>query len=463
MAYLFNSLSDDQDADPGKQNIFGGQQTDQGTTTGGQVDTVQKGNTNTSIQTGGGGSAPSQSSSQPAAKSQPGYNPQAQSSVFAAQAKTMALPTRALTEAEGNLNKGSQQLQEKANAYNAKAQETAKGFGLDESTLASAAGGNDEAYQKTAQRLQGGSPALFGGFEGLGAELPNIQNIKSTGDLYRAEAGPNYSAGQSRFDAALLRRNPAFVQQQQSLLGREKALRDQEAKSRDEETTKARDYLSNEYKTSTENIRNQLKGMGQGVVDAAKAKEYAEEQRRAALDPKTIALEQLKALKEQARKDYSAATPGTDQAKDAMYLDLLNDEELAGKLAGNVSINKDVDWQSLLTADDASKYNRLQGLLGSSENVTPGGALPGDFDFKTADAYQTLRDALGQRRAIAEAYAPPVTPIFSENLKIPDIDMSGIDIPFAGGKPYAPPKPMIKTSGSSQKPNKMKTKTNEAR
>ena len=34
MAYLFNSLSDD-NATAGKQNIFGGQQTDQGTTTGG--------------------------------------------------------------------------------------------------------------------------------------------------------------------------------------------------------------------------------------------------------------------------------------------------------------------------------------------------------------------------------------------------------------------------------------------
>lgn len=393
MAFLFNEVSDDA-AEAGKQNIFGGQQTDQGTTTGGATEgAVDKGGPQQQA-TGGGGGGSQPKAPQPA-KTQMAYSPQAQSRAYASAAQKMKLPTAALSRAEGTLNQGSQKLQEQANAYGQKAQETAKGYEVDTGTLAQAAAGDQAAYQKTAQRLQQATPApAFEAFQGL-SELPAIQNIRDPGSLYRAEAGPNYSAGQSRFDAALLRRNPEFIKKQQELLARGKTLESESAKAATEETKKARDFLAAQYEKSTGDIKQRLGGMGEEIVSAAKQKEAAEDARRAGLDPKALAAAEQEKIKAQIREDLKNADPRSEQARSLKYLDEQFD------LGNFANIDRDTDWREFIGQGDAQKYNAVQGLLGGAEMLTPSMGGPGEgSSFNQAGAYRNILDQIqGKRRA----------------------------------------------------------------
>lgn len=401
MAYLFNAV-DDSSGEQGKQNIFGGQQTDQGTTSG--QDQQQKADTfapagGGSGGGGGGGGGGNQSKAQVSAQ-QSSYNPQAASQAYASAAKSIKMPSQALSQAEGSLATGSQQLQEQANAYNQKAQETAKGYQLDQDTLSKAASGDQAAYQKTSERLQGGGqrPETYEAFGGL-STLPAIQNLRDPSSLYRAESGPNYSAGQARFDASMLRRNPEFVAKQQELLAKGKALEGESSKRATEETEKARALLKGEQEKSTADIRAQLGGMGENLVSAAKAKEAAEDARRAGLDPKALAAENQQKIKDQIKEDLKYADPRSEQARALKFLE----DDYSGDLSQYVNIDKDTDWREYLGAPEAEQYNRLQGLLGSGGQMLaaagPGGA-GGDFDKDAfnRDAYRTILDQMQGKR-----------------------------------------------------------------
>lgn len=404
MAYLFNSLSDTgEDGEANKQNIFGGQQTDQGVTStpGGTPgnDTIQKTSSTSAAPASSSAGGSSSSPAQPAKKAAAGYNPQAQSDAYASAASSMRMPTQSLNAARGSLNAGEQALQEKANAYQSKAQDTAKGFELDKDTIAGAAAGSQDAYQKTAQRLSGKSPDLFGSFEGLGGgDQPNIQNIRDPGSLYRAESGPNYSRGQSRFDAAMLRRNPEFIQQQQTLLGQEKALKEKNAKAQTDETKKAQDYLAQQYADSTKNIKDQLGGYANQIVSTARQKETAEDARRAALDPVQLGMKEQQELKQKIKEDLSHADPRSAEYRSLKYLDDQYD------LGNFVNVDRDTDWREFIDQGAASGYNRIQGLLGNADMLTASQSGPGDASsFNEKDAYQNILSQLQGKRSAADA------------------------------------------------------------
>jgi hypothetical protein len=302
------------------------------------------------------------------------------------------MPTQALEKAEGSLAKGSQQLQEQANAYGQKAQEASKGYGLDEATLAGAAEGKGAEYQKTAQRLQGSAP-LFEAFQA--PEIENVQNIQDPGSLYRAESGPNYTAGQSRLDASFLRRNPEFVARQQDILAKNAALQKESQERAKSETEKARALTGEAYGKETEALRGKIGGMSEDIVKSAKQKEIEEDARRAGIDPKEFAKKNTDQIKEMIRKDLSTADPRSEQAR---ALKFLADEY---DLSDSVKIDKDTDWREFIGDPEAQKYNRLQGLLGNADMLTPSamGAGP-DAEFDQQGAYRTIMDQLvGKRRA----------------------------------------------------------------
>jgi len=391
MAYLFNSLSDE-NAEGGKQNIFGGQQTDQGTTTGGAF---EKGGASAPPAGGGlSGSGTPPPSGAKAQKAQGSYNPQAASQAYSSASQAIKMPTQALEKAEGSLAKGSQQLQEQANAYGQKAQEASQSYGLDEGTLSKAAAGEGEAYQKTAQRLQAQTP-IFEAFQA--PEIEGVQALRDPSQLYRAESGPNYSAGQARFDAALLRRNPEFIRRQQELLGRGKALEAESSKKAEEETQKARELVKGAYERETGNIRGRLGTFAGEVTAKAKEKEAAEDLRRAGLDPKEIAKAEQQRIKDEIRADIEAgADPLSVQGRSLGYLS--DDYDISPY----VNIDRDTDWREFIGSPEAERYNRLQGLLGNAEMLTPNQAGPGaefDRDALSRNAYKEIMGQItGKRR-----------------------------------------------------------------
>jgi len=396
MAYLFNSLSDDPE-DPGKQNIFGGQQTNQGTTTqAGGTDAIQKTSTSGSVSSPGVGGSAAGPPAQSTAKAPAGYNPQAYSSAYSSAASNVRLPAQSLNRAGESLAKGEQALQEKANSYQQKAQKEAEGFKLSSDTLKNAIGGKSEDFQTVSKRLSGGSPALFGGFGGLD-EVPNIDYVKDLGSLYRGEAGPSYTGGQARLDASLLRQNQGFRQQQSDLLARQEALRKADTSAQETETKKAQDMLSGAYSGATNDIRSQLGGYASQITKAAQDREAAEDARRAGLDPSKLAAKDIEALKAEAKKNL-----GGEAA--ARWID-------EGNIDFNpyISMNRDVDWKQLLTADDVDQYNRAEGLLGNSDTLTQDlGGVPKDYEFKKDAAYNGLLDQIRQRQSEWEAKGGPL-------------------------------------------------------
>jgi len=403
MAFLFNGYQTSDDASESKQNIFGGNaganESDGGDVAGsGPVakttadgGTVSRGTQPTStggVSRGTGGNSPPQVTST-------SYNPKAIQSAYSRIGQTLQLPTQTLGQAQGQIQQGQQKLQDEANKYAAAGQQQAEGFKLDSTTLQQAAQGDKDAYAKTAGRLTQAAPTVEA-FKGIGDSLPDVSAVKDASRAYAPQAGPNYTAGQSRLDAALLRRNPEYLRLQQEILGGAAELGKQNTAAIDEKTKAQEAMLQKAYADSTADIRSQVGGLADEVTTAAKAKESAEDQRRAGLDPAKIAEQEYAKLREKIREDLKGADPRSQQYRSAKYLDSLSPAELSRY----VNVDKDTDWQEFIDQGGAERYNRLQGLLGSNQMLTPSQMGAGaDYSFDEGNAYkQILAQITGQRQ-----------------------------------------------------------------
>ncbi len=388
MAYLFNSVDDAEES--GKANIFGGQQTGQQTTTGQTGDAVEKPGSDAPASTQGGGSGSSRPSSQPNPAAS--YNPKMASSAFNQAAQRVSQP-KAVGEAQGALGSAQTKLQEKANAYQQGAQTQAQSYKVSDQDISSAAGGNKEAYTSLASRLQKSGPDQYAAFGGLGDEIPSVANVQDTSNLYRRESGPGYTGGMGRFDAALLRRNPEFQAAQSQIAEGAKNLAKQDSDAQTAETTKARTLLGDAFGKETESAKSRLGGLANEVTSAAQLKSKAENERRAGLDAKAISQADQAKIKGQIKQDLSSADPRSAQARSLGYLNQDFD------ISPYVNIDRDTDWREFLTQPDTERYNRIEGLLGNADLLTPGKG-PGDaYSIDTQSARNSILDQLKAKRS----------------------------------------------------------------
>lgn len=402
MAFLFNGYSTNDADETGKQNIFstdqgGGSQSDGGTG-GGQVEktsidggSVPRGTSGSSSgsATGGTGGA--------AAPATGGYNPKAIQSAYSRIGQSLQLPTQSIGKAQGQIQQGQQKLQEESNRYAAAGETAKEGYKLDQTVLQSAAAGDKDAYAKTAGRLTQAAPEVEA-FKGLGDELPDVSQIRDNTKAYASEAGPNYTAGQSRLDAALLKRNPEYLRIQQQLLADQSALSKQNDEAITSKTDAQKAALQKAYGDSTADIKTRLGGLSNEIIDAAKGQETAEDQRRAGLDVNTISKQEYAKLKTKIQQDLKTADPRSQQYRAAQYLDSLSPEQLLGQY---VNIDKDTDWHEFVDQTGADRYNRVEGLLGSGNMLTPALSGPGaDYAFDEGNAYRSILEQItGQRQA----------------------------------------------------------------
>lgn len=399
MAFLFNGYQATDDAADQKQNIFSSGSAPATQTDGGNAsDVIEKtsadgGNVSrgTSDSSSGGTSA----GAAPRVTSSGAYNPKAAQSAYGRIAQNLQLPTQSISKAQGAIQQGQQNLQEESNRYAEAGQTAAAGYKLDQDTLNKAVSGDDKAFQTTAQRLSSARPEVEA-FKGIGQDLPDVSAIKDPTKAYAPEAGPNYTAGQSRFDAALLRRNPEYLKLQQQILGQSAALGKENEKAIEEKTAAQREQLSKAYTESTDEIRKQLGGLGQEVMTAAQKKEAEEDQRRAGLSESEIAASEFKKLKEKIREDLKGADPRSQQYRSAQYLDSLSPDELKAY----VNVDRDTDWREFIDKSGADRYNRAQGLLGSGEMLTPSEMGAGsDYAFDEGNAYKKILETITGQRA----------------------------------------------------------------
>lgn len=408
MAFLFNGYQTSDDVEQGKQNIFssGGTGTQaEGGNAGDQVEktTIDGGSVprETSQSSAGSSGQSSGKSGNPPSASSGGYNPKSVQSAYSRIGQSLQLPTQTLSKAQSDIQSGQQRLQEESNKYAAAGETAKQGYQLSQDTLKAAADGDKDAFQKTGERLTAAAPQVDA-FKGLGEQIPNIDNVKDNTKAYAPTAGPNYTAGQSRMDAALLRRNPEYLKIQQQLLADQAALRKENDTAVEEKTKAQTEALGTAYKDATSDIKGRLGLLGNEITDAAKAKESAEDQRRAGLDVNTIAQQEYAKLKDQIRQDLKTADPRSQQYRSAQYLDSLKPEDLIRQF---VNVDRDTDWKEFIDQPGAERYNRIQGLLGSSDMLTPSQMGAGaDYAFDTGNAYRSILEAITGKRAAADEY-----------------------------------------------------------
>ena len=405
MAFLFGgggSATSDQSDGEGKQNIFaasggGASQPEGGQASGNTFQTSSTdGGVIGSTPSGGNGAAPAPAQSQAAAPAATGgYNPKALSTAYGNLAEKIKLPTQALGQAQSQVSGGQQKLQDESNKYTAAAVTQKNSYNLGSDVLEKAAGGDEKAFQAAGNRLAKTSADPFAAFSGLGDKLPNVDKIKNTSRIYEDEAGPNYSRGASNLDQALLRRNGQFLNMQNQILGDSQKLIGDNDKAVSDLTANTRKDLQSSFASSTDDIKARLGGMSGKVVDDLKARQTAEQARRASLSAADIAREKYGALKEKIRGDTSQGDPNSLQARSAKELDSLDPSELAKF----VNIDKDVDWHELVGQGDADRFNRINGLLGKGDTLTASntGAGP-DYNFDEGNAYKNVMANITGRR-----------------------------------------------------------------
>jgi hypothetical protein len=135
-------------------------------------------------------------------------------------------------------------------------------------------------------------------------------------------------------------------------------------------------------------------------VNDLKSKESAEDARRAALDPNTIAKQEYAKLKTKIAADLKSADPRSQQFRAAQYLDSLSPEQLISQF---VNVDRDTDWREFVGQGEAERYNRIEGLLGNSGMLTPHLQGAGsDYVLDEQNAYRTILEEITGRRARAD-------------------------------------------------------------
>lgn len=390
-AYTDQSASDD----PLKQNIFGQQAQQQ---QGGQQqgDNLQKASIEgSSVDAGGGQSQvsgqPSQAQAQP--KVQQSYNPKNVQSAYGNIARRLSLPEQRLQNARSSITDANQKLQDEANRYAQSAQTAVQNYKIDDDTLKKSVAGDAEAWKKTSGLLQQQAAPEFEAFKGI-ADIPNVDYLKNTQDIYSQGAGPNYSSGQRRMDAALLRMNPEYNKGVEQIFADQAELQKRNDEMMDAQTRDRRAEVSKGYGDALSDVRRRLGLMGEDVVSKAKAKELEEDKRRQGLNQADITRAELQKVKDQLRQDLGAQDPSSRQYRAKSWIDMLNDDQLTNDLGKYTNVNRDTDWHNFLSKDDVDQYNRVQSLLGNGETLSSQGPAAGDYNFDRAGAYNDILQRL---------------------------------------------------------------------
>lgn len=309
----------------------------------------------------------------------------------------------AVSSIQGNVQGAQQKLQERANEYGQKVEAQKATQGLSQETLTGAMDGNDKAFQDTAKRLSQTQANQIEGFKGLAdEELPSLADPlkyqNQWGEIFRPQAGANYTSGQSDYEDLLLGRNRDFSKIAASLTADSDALTKKADEMKTSETKKAQDILQSDWDTQTQSIRDQLSGASNQIVEGLKNKETFEDARRAGLDKDLILREVLAGQKPYQEELLDVSGLGG-------YKDFLNNPQDFGGLSNYITLNQDVDYRDLATQDDSDRYNRINGLLGNGNMLGKGAGLSSDYNFDAQGGNAYIQAILGGKAKDAKMMA----------------------------------------------------------
>lgn len=402
MAFTFNLVDSALGSESPKINMFdpsGGVNQQQG---GGQQqnDAIQTSSSGGGSFSGASGSSAPASSAPKQQRSASSYNPSSAQAAFRGVGPVDSTSQR--TRISSDIAGANDKLQQQANEYTQKAEDTAAGYRVDSGDIEKAASGDQKSFQTVASRLAKTAPDQFESFKGLDdKDLPssadNLKQQETYGEIYRKTAGSDYGTGDSRFQSILLALDPRFRGEAASLVGSQKNLINENDSLVKNKTKDTQDMLNKAYETETGKARETLGGMSTEIVTKAEEAAAKETAARAGLDPKTLTAQEIKKIALKLREELKGT--GTLLERSLGYLD----DPSAFDLTPYLNIDKEVSADEFLTQADVDRFNRINGLLGSGEMKTfnSQGAGP-QYSFDSQGAESALKALLEGKRFAAE-------------------------------------------------------------
>lgn len=297
-----------------------------------------------------------------------------------------------LQKTQGKIAEADQKLQDEANAYVQKAQNT--NYGVDTAAIEKGLSGDDAAYGQVTgtlgKKLPDAGPAFKTTADLNQSDVDEFQTDKGIENMFRREGGAEYTAGMGKFDVAALRRTPGFENIRNSLTQSRSALQqkaDEYSKSKSAEADKIQ----------AENLKR-----AQGDITGY-------------LTAQDQALRQQNIAEAQAATAAARAKAGPDQSQIDAVKGRLNitDPRLmqAYDEVGNVDAAPywqaapETTWEDMVDDSESQRFSRLLGAMGKGGTLPAAGkgAKSGTFNEQ---AYQdAVMQAVNAKRAAMDYQA----------------------------------------------------------
>lgn len=392
MAYVFNDINQ-QLSGQQKSDIFGqaagGQQVQQ---QGGQQNAGGAVPMGGSGGSSGGSAVASTSSGQGTQKNAAtGYKPQQAQAAYAGIGPVDT--SKQTGKIKSDIATANSKLQDQANTYMAGAQQKANTYGSSAETIEKAASGDQDAYKDVTAQLQGNGTVAnqYEAFKGLeNKDLPTsadpLKAPSTFGEIFRENTDPNYTMGESRMNAMLLRQDPRFRDQAIKLAGQQERLSKANQDAITDNTANARELISNAASGAADKTKSQLQTMSDEIMANIKAQSDAENAARAALESGQLSPQEYQAAVARIKETLANAAPGSSQARSLKYLDNAGNFDISKF----INIDRETDPLEYVTQNDADRFNRINSLLGSGNTLTASATGPGSqysIDKGGMDAY----------------------------------------------------------------------------
>lgn len=316
-------------------------------------------------------------------------NPNANAAVAKNSAEFSAMPA----QYQSSVDKINNDLQSQADTY--MTAQTAKGTSgnVDQATLDNAINGDMTAGSTVSGRLAQAKPTADTYQNSVDTTIEDLAALNSgsgrAGVLAR-NAGTDYSSGMANLDSMLLGQNQNFIKSRQDLNETQSQLKAKAAET-EPVTAKAQAAIDSGFNSGTGYIKDYL-GEREKAIQAAAAQRMAEY---------NTSLEGLRAgsgdfINSQSAAAFDDLRKRADGQEFGSYLSTaaksLKPADLQQFYAPAAAAS---DASQFYTGDDATKFNLIESLLGGTNSIAAGNAMPASQSFN-ATGYQQAVQAKAQ-------------------------------------------------------------------
>jgi len=395
MAYAFEKIQNI--LDPNKKNIFAEAQ--DGQTGPENLDTAQD-----TLKTEASGdissSGPKNTNLQPASQS----DAQAARSIGATQrafeASKQASPANIsapLSRVSEKLGQASQNLQEEANQF-LTGEKAKQVYDVSREEIGKAIGGEKEAGAKVSQTMGMSAPRAVQSFAPkTDYTVEDIENFQSTPGLsryLRGQYGPSYTAGAAAFDVQRLRSSPEFQKSVSALQSEQNRLNELAKGYLAQDTgleAQARQYGTENLAASQKAIKEYLGG-AQSSLEAENEAEYQAylQKLKEMEDPQSAA---RKALAAQSQGDINKRIEEVIAMRPELAKYLTPQNLAAFGMTPeqfiDVASKEGISSQSFYNPEEAARFNRIMGFLGTGGQAKMPGTMPGPAGTFNVEKFAT--------------------------------------------------------------------------